>query len=108
MTYLSLHSRPWVLLFFGSGLLFLVAFALSLPRPATHSQVAQADLCILCTHGGSTREDGGKSGHGMEEGRAGREATQVSSLRPPRAVGKGSKCGAFDCAVPHLPPTGAD
>ena len=32
-----------------------MVFVFAPPWPETHSQVAQADLCILCTHGGSTR-----------------------------------------------------
>ena len=43
---------------FGAVCLVLLLFGLRVVAPSwpeTHSQVAQADLCILCTHGGSIR-----------------------------------------------------
>ena len=58
MTYLSLLAGLAVLFFcFGAFgcLLGLVCFFVAPTWPETHSQVAQADLCTLCTQGGSIR-----------------------------------------------------
>ena len=61
MTYLSLltgHAFVFVLFWgvcFAFAVVWLAFLFVALSWPETHPHVAQADLCILCAHGGSTR-----------------------------------------------------